>query len=636
MARLSYGGGADDIVITSTTISSTLVAALPASQTFQVWNLANNAQLTGIVDAGGSALPSNLVTSGADGQIPVFQGPDGYVGSLRLKHTGTGVSWIVHPHDTGTAIPATIADAKGDLLVATAADTIARVAVGTNGQVLTANSALTAGVGWATPATGGASMPNTLVVAANGSGITGDYQCDGVADDVQINAALTALRAGAGGTVLLTAGTYNIAAPILIEGFDNVDTEQDLYLRGQGPKNTTLNVASGISCGIRLAKCVRAHVWDLGLSIAGASDGIQAVASTVVPAGGYRSAWMSTIQRIQVIGPFDGTDTGWALDLDNVFRATVQDVEVNGTTNGIRFSSSQAAFNPGDMTVSRCFVDIGTGGNNGTAYSFDSVAGSVNQMAMITCHSIGNPARTGTTAWKFTGTTAHIRLTNCNVEQFATTAAVGSSAYDVDLDFVHVTLRNGSTLFDLDGYGNRARCGLAYVEPSATVTLVDDDNTYTAKPNIFGPVDVYADTGSTVNADVTDTVVLRDVTSDGPGTVAAAVKMPPAVPPSKVVTLTDAATIATNAALGDCFRVTITAARTFGVPTNPTDGQRIRYEVGANGAYTPVFTTGAGGFIASTAGAATATVSGNVDTYECVYSAAANRWRVLNRTRTTL
>lgn len=39
------------------------------------------------------------------------------------------------------AIPKTLVDAKGDVVVASAADTPARLAVGTNGQVLTANSA---------------------------------------------------------------------------------------------------------------------------------------------------------------------------------------------------------------------------------------------------------------------------------------------------------------------------------------------------------------------------------------------------------------------------------------------------------------------------------------------------------------
>jgi hypothetical protein len=45
-------------------------------------------------------------------------------------------------------IQKTIVDAKGDLIAGTAADTPARVAVGTNGQVLTADSGETTGLKW--------------------------------------------------------------------------------------------------------------------------------------------------------------------------------------------------------------------------------------------------------------------------------------------------------------------------------------------------------------------------------------------------------------------------------------------------------------------------------------------------------
>lgn len=60
--------------------------------------------------------------------------------------SGGGTSGTV----TVTNSMATAIDAKGDLVAGTAADTFARLAVGTNGQVLTADSAETTGLKWST------------------------------------------------------------------------------------------------------------------------------------------------------------------------------------------------------------------------------------------------------------------------------------------------------------------------------------------------------------------------------------------------------------------------------------------------------------------------------------------------------
>jgi hypothetical protein len=54
------------------------------------------------------------------------------------------------------AVAKSIVDAKGDLVAATAADTVSRLAVGTNGTVLTADSAEATGMKWAAPASSGA------------------------------------------------------------------------------------------------------------------------------------------------------------------------------------------------------------------------------------------------------------------------------------------------------------------------------------------------------------------------------------------------------------------------------------------------------------------------------------------------
>ena len=76
------------------------------------------------------------------------------VGGKSWRYNGS--YWVVEA--TATAISTTIMDAKGDLIVATAADTVNRLAVGANNYVLTADSAQTEGVKWAAvPPSGGLS-----------------------------------------------------------------------------------------------------------------------------------------------------------------------------------------------------------------------------------------------------------------------------------------------------------------------------------------------------------------------------------------------------------------------------------------------------------------------------------------------
>jgi hypothetical protein len=65
-----------------------------------------------------------------------------------LDH-GTALTGLLDDDHT-QYIPKALVDAKGDLIAATAADTVARLAVGTNNTVLTADSAQSTGVKWAT------------------------------------------------------------------------------------------------------------------------------------------------------------------------------------------------------------------------------------------------------------------------------------------------------------------------------------------------------------------------------------------------------------------------------------------------------------------------------------------------------
>ena len=76
----------------------------------------------------------------------------GTTGQVLSKASGTDLDFTWVAQDDSNAIQNAIVDAKGDLIAATAADTPARLAVGTNGQVLTADSSAATGLTWTTAA----------------------------------------------------------------------------------------------------------------------------------------------------------------------------------------------------------------------------------------------------------------------------------------------------------------------------------------------------------------------------------------------------------------------------------------------------------------------------------------------------
>jgi hypothetical protein len=78
---------------------------------------------------------------------------------------GTGPHTHADYITSSSAINPTIVDAKGDIIAATAADTVARLAVGANDTVLTADSSTATGLKWATPSSGGMTLISTTTLS---------------------------------------------------------------------------------------------------------------------------------------------------------------------------------------------------------------------------------------------------------------------------------------------------------------------------------------------------------------------------------------------------------------------------------------------------------------------------------------
>ena len=102
----------------------------------------------------------------------------GTTGQVLSKATNTDMDFVWVTPDDADAIQNSIIDAKGDLIAATAADTPARLAVGSNGQVLTADSTTATGLKWATASAGGLTLLSTTTLSGSTvqiSSISQDY-----------------------------------------------------------------------------------------------------------------------------------------------------------------------------------------------------------------------------------------------------------------------------------------------------------------------------------------------------------------------------------------------------------------------------------------------------------------------------
>lgn len=116
-------------------------------------------------------LPADFETFGQAVDTSLADLKGGTSGQVLSKNSNTDMDFVWVTSDDANAIQNTIVDAKGDLIAASAADTPARLAVGTNGQVLTADSTAATGLKWAAASSGAVTKiaTGTFTTVANTS-----------------------------------------------------------------------------------------------------------------------------------------------------------------------------------------------------------------------------------------------------------------------------------------------------------------------------------------------------------------------------------------------------------------------------------------------------------------------------------
>jgi hypothetical protein len=173
--------------------------------------------------------------------------------------SGGGTSGTV----TVTNSMATAIDAKGDLIGGTGADTFARLAVGTNGQVLTADSAETTGLKWAS-ASSGLTLIKTQTIGSAVSSVTVSSAFNSTYDNYRVtitggtssgnefyltfgsassNYKYTQLISGWSNTLL----TFGSSSASNIQAFRASTGNQNTYMDIMSPNLTKITAVTGAS-----------------------------------------------------------------------------------------------------------------------------------------------------------------------------------------------------------------------------------------------------------------------------------------------------------------------------------------------------------------------------------------------------
>jgi hypothetical protein len=252
-------------------------------------------------------LPADFEVFGQAVDTTLVDLKGGTSGQVLAKASNTDMDF------TWTAIdPLVILDAKGDLISATAADTPARLAVGANDTVLTADSSTATGLKWAAPSVGGA---NWSLLNSGGTLLTGatTITVSGISGADQIMVLIASASAGADAQIKMRfnadTGSNYFMNGIQLDWSPSYNasnygsysfTDSEIYLG-----NLSSNASSIFSGGLQLTGCNAAGVKMWHHATTGNPGGSTGHTSRVGYGSWNNSATVTSVSLISSSGNFD-------------------------------------------------------------------------------------------------------------------------------------------------------------------------------------------------------------------------------------------------------------------------------------------------------------------------------------------
>ena len=339
-----------------------------------------------------------------------------------------------------------------------------------------------------------------------------DYQCDGTNDAVEINNALAVGR-----PVRLSSGTFSCnTTSVTITGDDTTSSPNQRF-RGEGLEQTVLSFATNTD-GVVISDKAKVDIGDFRIDVSGSGTGLKATAGAT---SDYRSFWMSTISRINVVGDFS-THSGWAYDFENPFRSTLSQLFSVGVKNGMQIRSTNSAFNPGNCVFSNCFMETNIA--DGIGYKIHSIdtGGNVNILTFIECDGQDSATSTSSIGWQLLGSTTtfyrtkDIVISHSNMESYNTVVDC-NDAENVDITLNYAQTEGNGTIFDLDADCKNIRCRVKnlFVATGTTVNIFVDASTDDASPNYLYDSAGYNEGTMTITPGAHS--ILSNLSRNGPG-----------------------------------------------------------------------------------------------------------------------